>query len=78
VVRIENICLIFEFQGRDFRLTDRSGNVVRDILAWPIPPPCIEPIDLGRRQAYNLFRPAVAAMGAPGRFHRERSTSDAL
>jgi len=28
--------LVYRFQGRDFRLTDVSGRVVRDLLAWVI------------------------------------------
>jgi hypothetical protein len=30
---LEHTCLTFRFQGRDFRLTDVAGNVVREILA---------------------------------------------
>jgi hypothetical protein len=30
---LEHTRLTFRFQGRDFRLTDVNGNVVRDILA---------------------------------------------
>jgi hypothetical protein len=30
---IDHLRLTYRFQGRDFRLTDVSGNVVRDILA---------------------------------------------
>src|SRR5207249_5969180 len=31
---IEHTKLTYRFQGRDFRLTDVSGNVVKKLLAW--------------------------------------------